>query len=226
MRRSRGVMGIMRYVRTVITPQDGGIHPVDEALADDPAVTRELLHNVSLLDDGTAITLFQLSGDVDRAREIADAAREVLDYQVSAGDDHVTVYAHFVPTETIVDLLSLFREYELILDMPLEYTGRRSLRAHIVGEEEVIREVIPQLPDDIGLELERISDYVPEEQRLFAMLTDRQQETLRTALEVGYYRVPRQATHRDIAEDLERSDGTVGEHLRKIEAQVMAAIAP
>ncbi|PSQ32950.1 bacterio-opsin activator [Halobacteriales archaeon SW_12_69_24] len=216
----------MRYVRTVITPQDGGIHPVDEALADDPAVTRELLHNISLLDDGTAIVLFQLSGDIDRAREIADASDEVLDYQVSNGDDHITVYAHFVPTDTIVDLLSLFGEYELILDMPLEYTGRRSLRAHIVGEEEVIRAVIPQVPDDIGLNLEQLSDYVPEEKRLFAMLTDRQQETLRAALEVGYYRVPRQATHQDIAEDLDRSDGTVGEHLRKIEAQVMAAIAP
>jgi len=216
----------MRSVRTVITPQDGGIHPVDEALADDPVVTRELLHNISLLDDGTAITLFQLSGDIDRAREIADASDEVLDYRVSKGDDHITVYAHFVPTDTIVDLLSLFREYELILTMPLEYTGTRSLRAHIVGEEEVIREVIPRVPDDIGLNLEQISDYVPEEERLFAMLTDRQQETLRAALEVGYYQVPRQATHQEIADLLDRSDGTVGEHLRKIEAQVMEAIVP
>jgi len=216
----------MRYVRTVITPQDGGLHPVDEALADDPDLTRELLHNISLLDDGTAITLFQLSGDIDRAREIADAAEGVLDYQVSAGDDHITVYAHFVPTDTIVQLLSLFREYELILDMPLEYTGQRSLRAHIVGEEAVIRDVIPRVPDDIGLTLERISDYVPEEERLFAMLTDRQQETLEAALAVGYYRVPREATHQEIADRLDRSDGTVGEHLRKIEAQVMTAIAP
>jgi predicted DNA binding protein len=216
----------MRYVRTVVTPQDGGLHPVDEALAADPDVTRELLHNISLLDDGTAITLFQLSGDIDHAREIADDAEEVLDYRVSEGDDHITVYAHFVPTETIVDLLSLFREYELILNMPLEYTGERSLRAHIVGEEAVIREVIPKVPGDIGLNLEQISDYVPEEERLFAMLTDRQQETLQAALEVGYYNVPRQATHQDIADYLDRSDGTVGEHLRKIEAKVMAAIAP
>lgn len=216
----------MRYVRTVIIPRDGGLHPVDEALAAAPDVSRELLHDVSLLDDGTAITLFQLSGDVDRAREIADAAEGVLDYQVSAGADHITVYAHFVPTDTIVDLLSLFREHELILDMPLEYTGERSLRAHIVGEEAVIREVIPQVPDEVGLNLERITDYAPEEERLFSMLTERQQETLRTALEVGYYQVPRQATHQDVADELDRSDGTVGEHLRKIEAQVMAAIAP
>jgi predicted DNA binding protein len=216
----------MRYVRTVIIPRDGGLHPVDEALADDPNVERNLLHNISLLDDGTAITLFQLSGDMDRARVIADEADEVLDFQLSEGDDHITVYAHFVPTQEIIDLLSLFREYELILDMPLEYAADGALRAHIVGEEDVIREVIPKIPDGIGLNLEQISDYVPEEERLFSMLTERQQETLKAALEVGYYQVPRQATHQDIADYLDRSDGTVGEHLRKIEAKMMAAIAP
>ncbi|QLD89406.1 helix-turn-helix domain-containing protein [Natronomonas salina] len=216
----------MRYVRTVITPREGGLHPVDEILAEEPNLSRELLHNISLLDDGTAITLFQLSGDADRAREIAEESEEILDYQLSEGENHITIYSHFVPNQTIVDLLGLFREYELILDMPLEYTADGGLRAHIVGEEDVIREVIPQVPDGIGLNLEQISDYVPEEERLFAMLTDRQQETLQAALEVGYYEVPRQATHQDIADFLDRSDGTVGEHLRKIEAKVMAAIAP
>jgi len=58
------------------------------------------------------------------------------------------------------------------------------------------------------------------------MLTERQQETLQAAIEAGYYNVPREATHEDIAERLGRSDGTVGEHLRKIEAKVMEAIAP
>jgi len=82
------------------------------------------------------------------------------------------------------------------------------------------------VPDDIGLNLEPISDYAPEEERLFSMLTERQRETPRAALEVGYYRVPREATHQEVADRLDRSGGTVGERLRKMEAQVMAAIAP
>ena len=216
----------MRYVCTVITPREGGLHPVDEALAGESDLERELLHNISLLDDGTAITLFQLSGAPGRADDIARASEEVLGHQLSEGDDHVLVYLHFVPTDTIVDLLGLFRRYELILDMPLEYTADGSLRCHVVGEEAIFREVIPKVPDNIGLDLEQISDYVPEEERLYAMLTERQQETLRAALDAGYYNVPREATHEEIAGRLDRSDGTVGEHLRKIEATVMAAIAP
>lgn len=40
------------------------------------------------------------------------------------------------------------------------------------------------------------------------------------------YCVPREATHEDIAESLDLSAGTVGEHLRKIEATVTVAIGP
>jgi len=121
----------MRYVRTVIWPREGGLHPVDEAFAAAPDLTRELLHNISLLDDGTAITLVELSGDPERAHEIAQTSEEVLDYQLSEGDGRILLYCYFVPTERIVSLLSLFREYELILDMPLEYTstGRSSRRS-------------------------------------------------------------------------------------------------
>lgn len=215
----------MRYVRTVVVPRDGWLHPVDRKLAEEPNVTREVMHNVSLLDDGTAIALYQLSGDADRIRAISESP-EVLDYHLSERDDRITVYAHFVPNDTVVDLLSLFREHELVLDVPLEYTRRGGLRVNVVGDEATIREVIQQVPEDVGLELEQIGDYLPEEDRLYSMLTDRQRETLQAAVDAGYYRVPREATHKDIAEHLDRSDGTVGEHLRKIEAKVMAAITP
>ena len=215
----------MRYVRTVVIPREGWLHPIDRKLAEEPSVTRELLHNISLLDDGTAIVLYQLTGDVDRLEAIGDSP-EIIDYHLSANDDRITVYAHFEANDTVRELLTLFREHELVLDMPLEYTARGGLRATIIGDESVIREVIPKAPDGVAFNLEQIGDYEPEEERLFSMLTKRQQETLKAALEVGYYRVPREATHKDIAEYLDRSDGTVGEHLRKIEAKVMTAISP
>jgi predicted DNA binding protein len=56
------------------------------------------------------------------------------------------------------------------------------------------------------------------------VLTERQQEVLEVALELGYYDVPRQATHNDIAERLDLSVGTVGEHLQKIEARVFKTL--
>ena len=42
------------------------------------------------------------------------------------------------------------------------------------------------------------------------------------ALELGYYRNPREATQEDVAAVLGCSPGTVGEHLRKAEERVFS----
>jgi predicted DNA binding protein len=49
----------------------------------------------------------------------------------------------------------------------------------------------------------------PDSEQLFRELTDRQQEILQTAVEQGYYQIPRQATHQRIADKLGCSKGVV-----------------
>jgi predicted DNA binding protein len=48
---------------------------------------------------------------------------------------------------------------------------------------------------------------------------------LDVALDLGYYEVPRRATHRDVAEQMDLSVGTVTEHLQKVEARVFGTLA-
>ncbi|PSQ40225.1 hypothetical protein BRD07_07760 [Halobacteriales archaeon QS_9_68_42] len=94
-----------------------------------------------------------------------------------------------------------------------------------MGREETVRRAIEDIPEGIRVELEQLSDYDPELRELSSLLTDRQQELLDTATDLGYYEVPRQATHQDIADELDLSTTTVGEHLRKIEARMLSEIA-
>lgn len=209
----------------VLIPSDEGLHPVDRELAEDKELSRELLHNISLLEDGTAITLYQIEGDAARVEAHLDVSK-VLAYNVSQTGESVHAYVHFVPNDTVAQLLSLLHSHELILDLPMEYTDLGGLRVTLVGEANTFRHVRSEVPDDIRLKLERTGEYEPETHRLFSQLTPRQQETLKTAIEVGYYEVPRKATHVDIAEKLDRTDATVGEHLRKIEATVLSQIVP
>lgn len=216
----------MRYVRCVIIPGDEGFHPIDRQLQQEDHVTGTQLHNINLLDDGTGVVLFEFAGDTGRIREVASASDEVYEFQVSEGADRVTVYAHFEPSETVRELLELIQHHEVILDLPLEYTDRGGVRALLVGSEDTIRSLIPKVPDGVRLKLEQTGDYAPETTRLYSTLTDRQKETLKVALEAGYYENPKQATQKDVADRLGRSDGTVGEHLRKIEKKILAAVAP
>lgn len=216
----------MRYVKFVLIPPDGALHPTDKRLADDAAVTRTALHNINLLDDGTAVTLYQLDGDPERVDSILADCAEVIAYTVSETDNGVHVYIHFETNDTLAGLLGVTQEHEVILDTPVEYTDRGGLRITVVGEEETIRRTMTAVPESVRLKLEETGEYEPTARRLFARLTTRQQETLRAAVEAGYYEVPRRATHADVAAMLDRTGGTVGEHLRKIEATVLTAIVP
>ena len=144
----------------------------------------------------------------------------------SLSGDAIYAYIHAESNETVSELLTILDEFEFVIDTPFVYTKRGGLQVTLIGEQETIRKAIPAVPDGIRVKLEGMGTYEPSTDRLFAQLTARQQETLVKAVELGYYDVPRQVTHRDIARELDRSAGTVGEHLRKIEAKVLSRIVP
>ncbi|MFB6270658.1 MAG: helix-turn-helix domain-containing protein, partial [Halobacterium sp.] len=54
-------------------------------------------------------------------------------------------------------------------------------------------------------------------------LTDRQREVVETAVDLGYYDVPRTAGQDDVAAELDCASSTVAEHLRKAEAALARA---
>ncbi|WP_247004641.1 helix-turn-helix domain-containing protein [Halosolutus gelatinilyticus] len=55
-------------------------------------------------------------------------------------------------------------------------------------------------------------------------LTDRQKEVVRAAITEGYYDIPRRATQSDLAAELGLSQGTIGDHLRRIEAKIIKSV--
>lgn len=215
----------MRYVKVVLIPEEGSFHPAAETLDDEPDVTRRAVLHLNLLNDGTAVALSQARGDADRLREILAESDDVIRYDVSETGDDLQTYVHFRPTGPAREMLELTREYELVVDTPIRYGVDGSLRVAIIGSEDVVQRAIEDGPDSVRLELQQLSDYDPESRELSSLLTPRQREILDAAVDLGYYRVPRTATHEDIAERLDLSTTTVGEHLRKIEARLLSEIA-
>lgn len=213
----------MRYATVVITPDDGGFHPADAVLWRDPEVRRESIQQINLLTDDTAVTLYELRGDLARAAALLQDVDSVLSCDVS-GDREGLAYVHLVANETVRRLLSIVQEQEVVLNTPLGALDDGGVRVTIVGEDEPIRRAVDGVPDDVTVTLESIGDYHPETDHLFSTLTHRQQEILESAVELGYYEVPRDATHADIATAVGLTAGTVGEHLRKVEGKVFSAL--
>lgn len=215
----------MRYIKFRLTPKNGPMHGIEERIADHPTLERKAIHHLDVLEDGTAITLYELVGELEDPEDVVGHP-DLLSYSLSTAGSSIFSYTHFVPDETTRSLLEIQSAHDIIVDFPVYYSENGDLNVSIIAELGTLNEATASLPDDVEVELQKVGDFVPEEGHLFYQLTDRQQEVVRAAVKLGYYRNPRQATYEDIADVVDLAPGTVGEHLRKIEEQVLAELVP
>lgn len=213
----------MRYATVVISPGAEGLHPAEKALTDEPSVDRRAISQVTLLDDGTAVMLYRLQGDLPRAEAVLRECEEVVDAEVAEGAEGLA-YIHIDANDTVEALLRILLENEIVIDPPIDCLPDGAVRVTLVGRSDAIRRAVDAVPDHLVMSLESLGDYQPDNSHLVSRLTDRQREILEAAVDLGYYEVPRRATHDEIATEVGLSAGTVGEHLRKVEGKVLSTV--
>lgn len=211
----------MRYATIVITSDDGGLHPVDWALYTDPTVTRETIQKINLLNDGTFVVLYALSGDLVRAEELLLEHPDVIAADVAGEGEEGLAYIHLEGNFIVEALLTIVQMFEFVLDTPIECTEGCGVRVRLVGDDATLQTAIATIPDPLEVTLEANSDYDPTLDDVFTSLTPRQREILTIAVEEGYYQIPRQVTIEEIADALTLDSSTVGEHLQKVEARLV-----
>lgn len=216
----------MRSVTVVARQADGWFQSYGQAFADADGITPIAIHSIQLLDDETALVLYELSGDISRVRDILTESTDTIDSLVTDGVESAFAHILFEPTDTVSRFLRIPRERRLTIDTPLAFTGNGGIRITAVGPGQVLREVFSNSAEALHLTIEEVGDYHPPSDRPFARLSDRQQEVLQVAVEMGYYEEPRRVTQADLAEVLDCTAATVGSHLRRIEHTLIPAMAP
>jgi predicted DNA binding protein len=214
----------MRFATFTFRHSDGGLQSLGRAFASADDVARVAVHSQRLLDDGQAIYLYELVGDVGLVRDILEEIDIITSYQVVQGTESVFAYIHFEPTSTVEQLLRAPAEYGLLIDGPVTVRDDGTLEITLVGEDEDIRKAFSSPPDDLTATVKRVGDYHPGAEQLFTNLSERQREVLRTAHELGYYQEPRHVTHEDIAGELDCTPSNVGDILRRIENTIIGEI--
>ncbi len=216
----------MRYFDLRLTPDDGGLHPVDREIAAGTAVDREAIMHFEALGDGSLILLYRLTGDAEALLDRLDDHSSLLSYDLMEleGDAEFHLYLHVTPGAPARELMELAETYALIIETPIEFVHRDTARMTVIGDHEMLRSAIDELPESLSVGVDQVGNYAPDRQDTLSALTDRQLEVFRTAVEAGYYEIPRRATHEEIATRLECAPSTVDEHLRKAESTVLRSL--
>jgi SAM-dependent methyltransferase len=215
----------MRRASYYLRPDGEYFGRLEETFAADPDVSRRAIHYANLLEDGTAVFLFELDGDADRASAIFDGAPGVYTSDISSVGDRLFAYVHAQPNEVVRDLLRIVRENEVVLEYPMRVLADGGIAVTALGDRDSVRSVVDDLPSSVGFTVREFGEYRPSEERIASRLTDRQTEVLATAVAMGYYENPRRATCADLAEELGCAAGTAAEHLRVIESKVLPEVA-
>lgn len=211
----------MRYLKSVLSPTDGTFHPVEEMIADNPDLRRGQVHHINLLSDDTVAALYEIEGEGGVLHDALKESDEVLSYDViDVSEETYHVYVHVRQGEPVVDLLSIVDDRRLMVDTPMEFV-EDGVRATVIGEQSTLREALDDIPEGVDVDVRRVGEYSPQDDRVLANLTDRQREVLRVAARLGYYDVPRSATHDEVADSLGCAPSTASEHLRKIESKIV-----
>jgi len=216
----------MRYFDLVLTPKHDGIHPIDAELALLTEVERDALLHIDAFGDGSGVLLYRLVGEKETVVETIVDHDFLVSYDVLDVDaeDTFHLYLHVLPGEPAGTLMALTYEYALIIDTPIEFMDRGGILATIVGTHDMLREALKAIPDAINVSIQQVGEYSPGTRDMLSMLTERQREVFETAVNMGYYDIPREVNQVDLAEELGCAPSTVDEHLRKAESKMLSAL--
>lgn len=219
----------MKYLRLVLDPGETPVHPVYGILTDTEYVedARALHGNPSDLSEDIVTLLLYVRGDVERFTAALDEISEVLAYDVtSISDEEFYCYVHNETTAVDGALFSAFSRESIVQLSPVKYHDDGRATFAVGGSAAALQDAMGDVPEGVDLDVELVGDGATGHESVVRSLSERQREAARVAVELGYYDVPRRASHEDVADVMGCAPSTAAEHLRKAESRVFGGLFP
>jgi len=215
----------MKHIRITVRPDLDRAPAFLECLLDSPAVTEARAIDWNRGDAELSTHLYGIAGDAAAVAERAEATRGVESVVLSSTAQRVSYVLLELRDETVPIFGGSAEAIDrpgLVVRRPLVYRDGR-IEGHIVGDPDVLQTTIDETPDTVSVQVDAIKQFPSARVNPETTLSERQQEALEVALELGYYDSPRAATHEDVASELGCAPNTATEHLQKGEAKLVRA---
>lgn len=213
----------MNHVRVTLSAggREADIHPMYGVLTHAEFVDRATAIQWNFTGENLVI-LHHIEGDIDAFEAAVDDVDAVREYELEPTGEH-SFYA-YIHDETTSDLREMFNPLAnggVVVVPPIIYhpDGTVSLSAFGPGAE--IQRMFEALRSPVDVEVDEISGLGAVPALAQTRLTDRQREAVLAALELGYYEVPREANHEEVAAAIDGAPSTTADLLRRAEAKLL-----
>lgn len=174
-----------------------------------------------LRDDGNVLLRFSAPPS-DALTDVLDADDRIRYLYRSRADGRYTYRCLSLHPCIVHDLI----DAGFLVDSLSYKDGTASITGAVVGQD-VLQGVMTLAGETVGVQLERVSQLGPEDDAPVAQrwdLTPAQETSLRRAVEMGYFTVPRQATASDVAEDIGISQTAFLERLHRAQNALLSQV--
>lgn len=210
----------MKYIRVTATPNLEAAPQVFQLLATSKHVTEARLLGWNFTGSEVVTTLFAVKGDYEGFRSALADIPEIVEADVTPDGDGQFYFLATIRPPLFKEIFETFTRHGLMVITPVLYRDGE-VHARFVGRSDVVQTALDHIPSAINVDIHEIGERGFEHESAAATLSQRQQEAVQAAVELGYYEMPRQVTYEDIAERLDCAPSTASEHLQKAEAKIV-----
>jgi hypothetical protein len=215
----------MKHVGVRITAggREAEIHPMYDLWANAPFVERATALQWNFTGDALGI-LHHAVGDADAFETAVEGIPEVRDYDVvRTGNGAFYVYVRDATTDALADLFDPITRGGVVVVPPIRYHEDGTVTFSLFGPGTEIQSAVDAVPDPVEVTVEEVGGLAATA-AVETRLSRRQREAVEAAVELGYYEVPREAGHSEVAEALDCAPSTAAEHLRKAESTLVRSV--
>jgi len=216
----------MKHVRLRMTAngRESEVHPLYDLLANGACVERAAALQWNRTGE-TMGFLYYIVGDSDAFEAVLRDIEEVIEYALEPVGEHAFyAYLHDEMTPVSKQLFEPDSYRGIVVAPPMQYQPDGDVLVSVFGPAERIQTGVEVVPNPVEVEIESVGGPIELPQAPESYLSERQYAALSTAIDLGYYDVPREASQADVADALDCAPSTVAEHLRKGETKLVRSV--
>ncbi|WP_458190355.1 helix-turn-helix domain-containing protein [Haladaptatus sp. NG-WS-4] len=210
----------MKSMSVELRYSDEALIPLHKGLCDSPDLDREIILGGQSVDGVETISSF-VYGSPDAYESLLAEQESVLEYDITPDEEGFFLYLRQELGPEGMSMMDSLAQDTVVIVPPIEFRSDRTMQMTVVAHPDDLRAVTESTPEGISIEILKLGDGVMTFQ---TSISDRQQDALQVAWDLGYFAVPRRNGIEAVAEELDCAVSTASGLLRRGEAHAIRQV--